>query len=194
MVHFYDARNRLSRHYKCVFHDALLKYGDGNFIWEVLDEIMFSDLLLDLEKFYIAKYNCMIPNGYNMTLGGEGTCGRRYTMPDETKKKLSIMASGRRLTEETKKKIGKSLMGRVFTKEHKDKIRTKSLGRKQSEASKEKNRLAHLGKRHTEDAKKKMGESRIGNHNRLGKPHSVETKIKLSEIMKGRERENGKFI
>lgn len=81
-AHYHEAEKRS---YKMVFHDALRKYGKDNFVWEILDTVMLSDLLLDLEKFYIAKYNSKIPNGYNMTDGGDGMSG--YKPSEETRKK-----------------------------------------------------------------------------------------------------------
>ena len=41
-----------------------------NFTFEILC-ICQKEELNDLEKFYIEKYNSVVPNGYNMTSGGE---------------------------------------------------------------------------------------------------------------------------
>jgi group I intron endonuclease len=50
---------------------AYKKYGKENFIIEILEFDVPLDLLNDREKFYIKKFNCMAPNGYNLTEGGD---------------------------------------------------------------------------------------------------------------------------
>jgi group I intron endonuclease len=52
------------------FHNALKKYGEDAFTWEILI-ICFDDDMGDYEKEYIKKYNTIRPNGYNLTEGGE---------------------------------------------------------------------------------------------------------------------------
>lgn len=59
-----------SNTYNTVFHQAIRKYGVDNFTFEILC-ICQKEELNDLEKFYIEKYNSVVPNGYNMTSGGE---------------------------------------------------------------------------------------------------------------------------
>lgn len=56
---------------KCtVFWKAIKKYGWSNFKVEILEEVKV-DLLNDKEKYYILLFNSLIPNGYNLTIGGE---------------------------------------------------------------------------------------------------------------------------
>ena len=51
---------------------AAEKYGYENFSVEILEKnISSAQVLDDLERFYIKKYNCMEPNGYNINSGGE---------------------------------------------------------------------------------------------------------------------------
>lgn len=68
--HWNDA-NTLNR--KTVkFHNALLKYGLNNFIWEVIKECDNQEELDYYEKFYIALFNSTDPEiGYNLKLGGK---------------------------------------------------------------------------------------------------------------------------
>jgi group I intron endonuclease len=51
--------------------DAVKKYGIENFKYEILI-ICFDEDRYKLEMEYIKKYNCISPNGYNLTKGGEG--------------------------------------------------------------------------------------------------------------------------
>lgn len=58
------------------FHQALIKYGVENFSIEILEEAPIDELN-EKEKFYIKKYDSYF-NGYNATLGGEGTLQYNY--------------------------------------------------------------------------------------------------------------------
>lgn len=70
--HIYEAKTPTCKGYNFVLHKAIRKYGKNNFSIEVIDAIDDS-ILEEREKFWISYYNCMIPNGYNMTFGGEGS-------------------------------------------------------------------------------------------------------------------------
>lgn len=52
------------------FHNAIRKYGEDNFIKEILEECDVN-YLNSREIFYIAKYNTF-KEGYNLTIGGDG--------------------------------------------------------------------------------------------------------------------------
>lgn len=57
---------------KCaLFWKAIEKYGWNNFSVEILEEVDIEKLD-EKEMYYISKYNTLAPNGYNITLGGEG--------------------------------------------------------------------------------------------------------------------------
>ena len=97
---------------------AFNKYGIENFDFKLIC-IGFDDNLNDLEIYYIKKYNCIVPNGYNLRSGGNN--GGKHN--EETKKKISetlknridIVRSksqlGKPHTEEVKNKISKALTG-----------------------------------------------------------------------------------
>jgi len=51
--------------------DAVKKYGINNFKFEVLI-ICFDEDRYKFEMEYIKKFNSVSPNGYNLTIGGEG--------------------------------------------------------------------------------------------------------------------------
>lgn len=58
-----------------VFHKAIRKYGIKSFLIFVLDRANTWEEACKLEKYYIKKIGTKLPNGYNMTDGGEGTLG-----------------------------------------------------------------------------------------------------------------------
>lgn len=70
--------NRLAQHkYKSKaenlpLYNSIKKYGWDNFKKEIIDHAESKDDLCEKEIYYINKYDT-VKNGYNMTLGGEGT-------------------------------------------------------------------------------------------------------------------------
>jgi group I intron endonuclease len=89
-----SAEHRLKIHirsaqsgWNSILHKAIRKYGKENFIVEVLEESDDEKFLLnEREQYYIEKYDTF-NNGYNMTLGGEGSSGFKHK--SETKKLIS---------------------------------------------------------------------------------------------------------
>lgn len=148
-------------------HNAIKKYGKENFKFEVLLECPV-DMLNVWERDMIALYNCISPNGYNLTDGG-GRC--KYS--EETRLKISEARKGMHLSEEHKRKIGNAQRGIPHSEETR---------RKTSESMK--------GRRLSEETKIKISNARKGIH------FSEETKHKLSEALKGKhwKIENGKRI
>ena len=60
------------------FHNAIRKYGEENIKWEVIDKVDTWEKLEEIEMLYIQKFDTY-RNGYNMTLGGDGTIGYKYS-------------------------------------------------------------------------------------------------------------------
>jgi group I intron endonuclease len=67
--HYYDAFVNNSQTY---FHKSIRKYGKENFKWEIIEECSNSYYLDLAEEWYIKTFNSIAPNGYNLTLGGDG--------------------------------------------------------------------------------------------------------------------------
>lgn len=66
--HYNAALNHKDNFY---FHSALRKEPD-KFEWTILEENIAPELLNEREQYWIQKKNSFVPNGYNLTLGGEG--------------------------------------------------------------------------------------------------------------------------
>lgn len=109
--------NNIERRFRCeggeyknnggVFGKAVKKYG-----WDAFDHyILETGLTLKqaqyLEKLYIICLDAKVPNGYNLTDGGEGTCG--YVIPKESRQriadKISEIRTGIKFSEEHKRKL-----------------------------------------------------------------------------------------
>jgi group I intron endonuclease len=75
------------------FYLALRKYGWNNFIWEVIYQSKDGiHCLQKMEPYFINEYNSF-ECGYNLTLGGEGSLGRKTK--ETTKIKISQKIKGR---------------------------------------------------------------------------------------------------
>ena len=76
------------------FHAAIRKYGEENFVWEVVEDNIIDEVTLNQkEEHYIALYESFGPKGYNMTKGGEGQKG--WVPSDKTRAKWSQQRKGR---------------------------------------------------------------------------------------------------
>ena len=106
----HDCETRWSDHVKkrsnCRYlKSALKKHGVDNFDFKIVC-ITFDSSLDDIEIDYIKKYDCLVPNGYNLRLGGNS--GRHH---EETKKKISDTLKTRYQDEINRAKVLKPQLG-----------------------------------------------------------------------------------
>lgn len=92
-------RLRSNTHNSKYLQHSWNKYGEDNFIFEIVEEVEEGELN-NRERYWIDKLNTFIPNGYNLTKGGEGSLG--WTPSKETREKISKANSGRIMSEESK--------------------------------------------------------------------------------------------
>jgi group I intron endonuclease len=229
-THLVSVKNN-SKYY---FHQALKKYGPEEFEWSVLEDSDNNDTLCEKEQEFIKFYKTKVPYGYNLTDGGEGTSGYKLTKEqclkisinkkgnkynlgrrhnEDIKKKMSFAKRGNqyrlgvKVSEFTKKKISIYRTGKKtgpLSEEIKNKIRLSKKGKKRKPFSFEWKRnmsIALLGNRHrrgkktSENTKIKMSQALKGNKNALGKTHYVseETKKKMSRSLMGNKNALGKI-
>lgn len=119
-----------------VFNRAIQKHGKDSFQWIILAEGLQKEELESAEQFYIARYNTVAPNGYNLTSGGE--CGKEYSAETRTKMSQSqkrrfvnnpISADERKARSEKMKGEGNNFYGKKHTPESLAKIGAASKGR-----------------------------------------------------------------
>ena len=87
---------RIASHLKSksgIFPRALRKYGVESFEFSIIDIAYNMEVLHEKEKYWIRYYESKVPNGYNLTDGGEGMAGYKY--PEETIKKKSNSMKGK---------------------------------------------------------------------------------------------------
>jgi len=106
-------REHLSGHGSKLLHHAISKYGRHSLQWEVWYEGDEAWIKM-MEYRAIVMLETRAPNGYNLTLGGEGSVGWRPSAA--TREKFHHRRNG--------------MKGRKHTEETCQKIRAKALGRK----------------------------------------------------------------
>lgn len=119
-------------HSKTAIDKALNKYEKKNFKCKVIDTAKTIEELNNKEKFWIAYYNCCVPNGYNLCTGGENTMGYKHTRLTKIKMSKAQFARnmkgennpfyGKTHTKESKLKMSKARKGRTLTEEWKRNI------------------------------------------------------------------------
>lgn len=129
-------------------YNAFRKYGAENFTIEVICSALGPDHLNYLEQYFIKKYNSLVPNGYNLTTGGDSA----FSRSKHTKKLQSEAMKGHTVSQETRDKIAATLTGRVgnrlgatHTAEARKLISDKQKGRKLSEETRAKMSASHKG-------------------------------------------------
>ena len=98
-------RDHLSGQGNRLLANAVKKYGKDAFTYEILEANVFDEFLPDLEVTYIANFNTVAPNGYNLN------SGRSHAIPSEsTRRKISEAMRGKRkpLSPEHRRKISEA--------------------------------------------------------------------------------------
>ena len=85
--HLYSSR---SHHKKSYIDSAIGKYGIDAFEVSGVEECSTEDELNQREKFWICQFNCKVPNGYNLTDGGDGVSGNKRSLEYRTKMSKAI--------------------------------------------------------------------------------------------------------
>lgn len=137
--HCSDSRNRTK---KMALHKAIQKYGKEHFTVEQIDVACDQSELNYKEMHWIAECNSIIPNGYNLTSGGE-----HPVFSEETRRKISEANKG-----EKNYFYGKRFIGAL----------NPFYGRHHTEKTKKEHGDAVRGYKHTEEAKRKMSLQRKG--------------------------------
>ena len=147
-------------------HLAMNKYGIENFCFKILEEVDIS-LLDEREKYWISFYDSKVPNGYNISEGGNVPRG----IPNKYK--------GVPRTEEVKQKIRDS-----WTNERKKQYSIMFSGKNNP----------MYGKKVSDETKKKISEKLSGELNPFyGKHHTEETKQKLSQYQQSKKKAIGMY-
>lgn len=202
--------DHIKGYFKSIIHLALKKYGENNFTFILLNEVETWVEACDKEKIYIKNFNTKVPDGYNLTNGGDGVLGfepwnkgKTGIYVEEVRQAISLSLKGRFIgkknpfygkkhSDKTRQAISKSCQ-EAMTDERKQQISDIGKGRKHSEQTKAKMRGRipwNKGGSFSDESKRKMSDSHkgkgIGGDNPFyGKKHTDRTKEKIAETHKG---------
>jgi len=125
-----------SKNPKHLINHALNKYKD-EVVWEIIVDDISDESLLDLKEIELIKsYNSFGPGGYNLTTGGEGTSGIKWS--EESRKKASKSRMGIKYSEETKKRMSIAKTGQTSPNKGKFKEKSTMWGKSHSQETKDK--------------------------------------------------------
>ena len=96
---------------------AIHKYSEIAFKVEQIDSAESLHELNEKEAYYIDKLGTLVPNGYNLTTGGE-----RGTFSHESRKKNSESNKGRIRSQESRRKQSESMKGHIVSLETRQKL------------------------------------------------------------------------
>lgn len=116
---------------------AIQKYGRENFEVKVLEECNSIEELNEREIFWIAEYNSVAPNGYNLTEGG-----KNCIFSQAARLKISIAITGLKRSANTCRKIAEVKTGTHLSKKTRDKMSAVRKGKPKSAATRAKMKLA----------------------------------------------------
>ena len=169
--------------------DAVKKYGIDNFEFSVLI-ICFDDERFKYEIEYIKKYNSVVPNGYNITNGGEGGGFQGKTHTEEVKNIIKNKLKQKFIDNpELKKQMSERNKIVMSNPEVREKIKNGILNSEKWKKVVENMRNgAHMNNNytHNEETKKKISES-------LKKYHSEDIKV-VNNLIIERDNKLGKKI
>lgn len=156
-------------------HRSIRKYGVKNFKWYIVELIERDSIkklnteLNNREKYYIKKFKTFGKEGYNLTKGGEGTIGYKYSEEE-------IIKNSERNKLRFKNKENHPMFGKHHSEESKEKNRQAHLGKKQSEETKQKRSKALMGRKgvlHTEIWKQEHSKRMQGKNNPMYENHKL---------------------
>jgi len=172
---------RKNKHVNIILQNSWNKYGEENFIFEILEEVFDKNILIEREQSYLDK----LQPEFNICQKAFSWFGNKHT--DKTKKKMSDKRIGKTLSEETKTRMSISRIG----------DKNPNYGNKNNNIKPEK--LSFKGFSHSEESKNKLRESNIGKkqNNKRHRRFWLEKGYTLNEaidIIKNKKYLNADFI
>lgn len=154
-------------------HRAMKSDGIDNFKFEIIEQV--DNLLLnEREKYWIKQYNSLVPNGYNLTVGGQGTPGfSRPQSQEEKNKKGNSVKKYYQNHPQAREKVSQRTKKLWKDPEYREKVISgnKKFYQQHPDMFKGKNNPMY-GKHHTEEALEKI------------RAHAATRKLKIAQLNK----------
>jgi len=166
-------------HHSDYLQNAWNKYGEENFKFEIIEEVLDKSKLIEREQYYL---DTLKPEYNICPQAGKNTSGAAFYKNKEYQKRKNEAIKGFKQTTEARKKISASHIGNVNAK---GSIRTEEQRKKMSE---------NLKKRwQNKEYKQRLSNAHKGlfsgeKHPLYGKPVSNETREKIRQAHLGKKR------
>lgn len=189
----------LGRHVNRKLQGAWAKYGESEFEFSVIERIYRCEDLVPREQHWMD----LLDPWYNIAKIAGSQLGLRHS--DESKARMSVAqrAADRNITprtrqllsesgkaqvwsEDRKRKIGDALRGLKLSEERRRQISLSQKGRVISKETREKMSASRMGHKVSEETRRKISIAKSGKPPVSRRPHSEETKAKLSAAAKKR--------
>lgn len=146
---------------------AWIKYGEDNFIFEIIETVNI-ELLNEREKYWIEFYDSTNKDkGYNLQSGGN--LNRTHSL--ESRIKMSKRAKGRVKSEEHRRKLSEAGKNKKLSEEHKKKISERMKGKVRSIKHRINISKANKGHSPSQETRKKISEAnKLAHQRRKQKP------------------------
>ncbi len=158
---------------------AFTKYGIGAFMFEIIHALpmAISQSTMDsVEQHYIDSM-CLLDSKCGYNIRQAGSHGRHS---EETRKRISKLHRGKKLSDEHKRHIGEKSKGRFYSAETRAKIGAAHIGMTFSDEALHKMRESHLGKKLSRESIEKRTRTRQSK----GEWFSEEHKQNISDALK----------
>jgi group I intron endonuclease len=151
----FNLKNRRRQHLFSLRHNkhcnehlqsAWNKYGEENFIFEVIEYVDDKTMLLNVEEFYILLYDANNREfGYNKREISDSNKGMKHT--DEAKQKMSDAHKKENLSEQSRKNMSDGGKGKIISDDCKRKISEGNSGKHRSKEDCDKISNGKMGKK-----------------------------------------------
>lgn len=153
---------RSGKHHNVKLQRAWDKYGEGAFVFKVLEHVPKPATLLQREQAWIDALDA-VAKGFNLTPTAGSILGMRFT--EESKRRMSSAATGKTKSPEHVAKVAAALRGRKMTDEQRQKMRDAKLGKTYGPRSPEvgqKISAALKGRPLSEEHRQKLADAKRG--------------------------------
>ena len=156
---------------KTIFGNALRAYDLESFEFSVIDMAFNRAMLCEKEQHWIKVHNCIYPNGYNLTTGGEhpelsletrAKMSATHKLMTDELQILHISNIGKRRSAETRAKMSAAAKGRLKSLEHRAAISKSHQGKTLSPETRAKISKAGKGRVHSLESRAKMSAAQRG--------------------------------
>lgn len=171
-----NAHRRSANKYPQPVCRAIAKTGWDNVVREILVVGSYA-YIRQLESLAIVAFNTRIPNGYNVSEGGEFA----PSLAPEVRAKISKANSGKIPTTAQRQKQAESMRLKWLEPEYRAKTVAAATGNKRSDETKKKQSIARLGMKFSDEHRAKLSAARKG---KIVHSWSEESRKKASESRK----------